>query len=323
MKPWLFAALSVMVSAPSLAEDCAPLKLITSVPLSSSAEGRSFYAPVQLGGLDKRLLIDTGAVISMVSADLVKSLNVDTYSAGVRVYDLTGEYTERYARVPFKIGRLVLGNTQFMVSPGLNHMEAPDVVGYLGADFLTQFDVSLDPAGKKLDLLNPVHCPDKVVYWPAKVIAKVPVERLSDGHLVVKVELDGKPFKAVLDTGAWGSTIRIKPAKMLLGVTPGGADAPASGELNGAKGATTYRHVFRSLSFDGVAITNPSITLIPDMLDDALSSTPTGSKIKVKDDSDKPDMLLGMDILRHFHIYIAYKDRFVYLTPIEAAAKPQ
>ena len=189
-------------------------------------------------------------------------------------------------------------------------------MGILGSDFLSLFDVSIDPVTNKLDLLNPDHCPDKVVYWPASVIAKVPVERTKDGHLVVSIELDGKPFKALLDTGAWNSTIRIKPARMLLGVTPGGPDAPATGELNGTKGLTTYTHTFKTLSFDGVTVTNPSIELIPDMWEEPLSSTPTGSKIKVREEADKPDMLLGMNVLKHMHIYIAYKDRFVYFTPI-------
>jgi len=76
-------------------------------------------------------VIDTGAVVSMVSDDLVRTLDIGTYTAGLRMYDVTGEYTDHYARVPFKIGRLNLGPTQFMVARGLNHMEEPDVAGYL------------------------------------------------------------------------------------------------------------------------------------------------------------------------------------------------
>ncbi|MDR3528709.1 MAG: aspartyl protease family protein [Rhizomicrobium sp.] len=322
MKSWLCAALGAiaMLASPVQAGDCKPLKIFASIDMTTSADGRRYYVPVRVGGQDRRLLLDTGGVVSTLSEEFVRSLGLDTYPANLRMYDVTGAYSDRYVKAPFKIGRLDLGSTQFMVSHGFDQSKEPDVVGILGPDFLSLFDVSIDPVSKKLDLLNPDHCADKVVYWPATVLAKVPVERALDGHLVISIELDGKPFKAIVDTGAWNSTIRIKPAHMLLGVTPGGPDAPATGELNGTKGLTTYTHVFKTLSFDGVTVTNPSLRLIPDMLDDAMSSMPTGSKIKVKDDSDKPDVLLGMNILSHLHIYIAYKDRFVYFTPITTPA---
>ncbi len=317
MKPWLYAMLAAaaLLAMPALAQDCKPLKLFASIPLSTSQDGRELYVPVRIGGQDKRLLLDTGAVVSMISDNVAKSLALGTYPASVRLYDSTGNHTNRYTKVSLKIGALDLGESELMVSPGLNHRREPDVAGLLAPDFLAMFDVAIDPAAKKLDLLSPDHCLDKVIYWPASAIAKVPVERLRDGHLVVSLELDGKPFRAVLDTGAWQSTIRIEADRALLGVVPGGPDAPVSGVLNGQKGLTTYRHVFKTLSFEGVAVANPALELIPDTLDEPLSAAPGGTLINVK--NAKPDMLLGMDILRHMHIYIAYKDHFVYLTPIE------
>ncbi len=319
MKSWLcgvFGAIT-MLAAPVQAEDCKPLKMFESIALSSSHDGRRLYVPVQINGQNKRLLLDTGAPISMISDDLVKLLGLDTHRAKVRLYDVTGIYTDHYARAPFKIGRLTLGESEFMVSPGLNHMDEPDVVGTLGSDFLAMFDISIDPVAKKLDLLDPDHCLDKVIYWPASAIAKVPVERLRDGHIVLSLELDGKPVRAILDTGAEGSTLRIEAAHALLGIIPGGPETPVSGQLNGVKDLATYRHVFKSLSFEGVAVANPTLTLIPDMIDEPLSSTPLGTLIKEKNLAARPDMLLGMDILRHVHIYIAYKDRLVYVTPLE------
>jgi predicted aspartyl protease len=308
---------SAMVAIPAQAKDCQPLKMYASIPLSASEDGRRYYVPVQIGGLDKRLILDTGAEISEISEELAKTLNLRIHTTPLHTYDVTGKYSDRFTKVPFKIGRLNLGESDFMVVPALNHTAEADVVGLLGADFLMKFDVSLDPSAKKLDLLSPEHCPDKVVYWPASAIARVPVECLRYGHLVVDIELDDKPFRAILDTGAWQSTIRIQAARKQLGVEHGGPDSPPAGELNGTIGLTTYRHVFKTLSFEGVTVANPTIQLIPDMLEAPLSSTPTGLRIKVTEDAAKPEMLLGMDILRHLHLYIAYKDRFVYLTPIE------
>ncbi|MDR3528710.1 MAG: retroviral-like aspartic protease family protein [Rhizomicrobium sp.] len=321
MKPWFSGVLAacILLAMPVRAEDCKPLKMFESIALSSSPDGRRLYVPVQINGQDKRLLLDTGAPISMISDDMVKALAIGTHQAKVRLYAVTGSYTDRYARVTLKIGRLNLGESEFMVSPGLNDGDEPDVVGILGTDFLAMFDIAIDPAAKKLDLLDPDHCPEKVIYWPASAIAKVPVERLRDGHIVVSLELDGKPVRAILDTGASGSTLRITAAHAFLGIEAGSADTPAVGELNGTKGLTTYRHVFKTLSFEGVAVANPTLTLIPEMTEEPLSSTPLGTLIRVKNPAIKPELLLGMDILRHMHFYIAYKEHVVYFTPLAPA----
>ena len=64
-------------------------------------------------------------------------------------------------------------------------------------------------------------------------------------------------------------------------------------------GGRIYRYPFKSLTFGGVAIDNPDIVLVPD----AQSRFPGGHRF-----------VLGMNILRRLHLYIAYREKKLYVT---------
>jgi hypothetical protein len=124
---------------------------------------------------------------------------------------------------------------------------------------------------------------------------------------------------ATLDTGAYNSTLNIPIAEAAFGLKLGSEDTPQIGNLAGKSSAVTYRHVFHSLAFDGVVVRNLQVQIIPDLLHQVLVDAalpPTGTRIfdprKMEADAG---MLIGMDILRHFHIYIAYKEQKLYITP--------
>ena len=52
---------------------------------------------------------------------------------------------------------------------------------------------------------------------------------------------------------------------------------------------------------------------------DVAPVAPIGSLIKERDPVSEANILLGMNILRHLHIYIAYQEHKLYITP---AGKP-
>ena len=54
------------------------------------------------------------------------------------------------------------------------------------------------------------------------------------------------------------------------------------------------------MSFGGVEVSNPDITLIPDR--------------KAQLGPQAPDLILGIGILRQLHLYIAYREKKLYLT---------
>ncbi len=186
-------------------------------------------------------------------------------------------------------------------------------------DILKHYDVDLDFGNDVMTLFAPDHCPGKVVYWKADTVAVVPMRVLHSGHIVVPVMLDGERVMATLDTGAYHTTLSIPSAESVFGLKLGSEDTPRVGNLLGKENATTYRHVFRSLAFGDIEVKNLQVQIIPDLLHQVLvdaSMPPTGTRIhdprKLESDAS---MLIGMNILRHFHIYIAYKEEKLYITP--------
>jgi hypothetical protein len=79
-----------------------------------------------------------------------------------------------------------------------------------------------------------------------------------------------------------------------------------------------YPRRFSTLSFDGVTIRNPLVIIQPlqfggGRTDDA----PLGSRAEHRDDQANrlsADITIGMDILRHLHIYLATNESKLYIT---------
>lgn len=124
----------------------------------------------------------------------------------------------------------------------------------------------------------------------ALVLSVVPFE--MDGyHLNLKVTLNGRVILAALNTGSERTTLMAPAAKRIFGLT---ADS------------------------HGVSVANPYIVVVPDLLGskDPDNRFQTGSIIKrVDDHPERPELSIGMDVLRHLHLYIAFREHKLYITP--------
>jgi predicted aspartyl protease len=335
----LLTAAALAVCAPALGEDCGKLKLITSVDLVPSASGAGEFVPVEIAGVSKLLLLDSGSSMTVVTANVAEALGLKRHRSmtapserraneltqsghrvGARVFGATGTYSDEYVLAPLALGSLKDPKVRFMVAPAGEEYGDARVAGGLGADILQHFDVSIDFGKHTLALIDQDHCEGNVVYWPAAAVAVVPFERLRSGQIVFQVTLDGRPVNAILDTGAANSTLYQRPAEGLLGLTLGAADTPVAGTLNGEKGSTTWRHTFKTLTFEGVTVLNPEFAIIPNRIGKHFDDTELGSLISRPDAQVEPDVLLGMNVLRRLHVYIAYKERKLYITAAESVS---
>jgi hypothetical protein len=90
-----------------------------------------------------------------------------------------------------------------------------------------------------------------------------------------------------------------------------------------------FGHVFQKLGFEGLEVGNPHIVILPDKVGskDANNDFVTGSRVHRVDDVDPngPVMLIGMNILTKLHLYVAFGERKIYITPATppAHAPPQ
>lgn len=311
------AVLAIAVVMPAIAEDqCPPLKMLTSIDLVPSDSGRREYVPVEIAGVQKWMVLDLGAEISMLSSAAANELKLNPHHGYTKLYGLSGANSDLYSDVDVKMGPMK-GRLMLAVAPYINDIDGnPKVVGLLGADVLSHYDVSIDFGTNKLELLDPKHCEGKVVYWPMSAVAIVPFKSWHMSQIVFDVTLDGKTMKAILDTGASNSTLRLEKAQHDFDIKPGSDDTPVAGHLNERSDLITYRHTFKTLDLEGIAVTNPVFELIPDMISAKLApDAELGTRIPVKDDSVEAPILLGMNILKHLHIYVAYKEKKLYITP--------
>lgn len=310
-------------------ESCPPLTMVASVNMQIGADGR-IYVPAAIDGAPKSMLVDTGGAFTEITRPVVDELKLPTRHTNLEIIGVSGDTTQVAARAAFALGNLRADSVDFMLLPSVHQFppDVPDAAGIVGPNLLRSYDLDLDFAAKKLNLISQKHCDGKVVYWPAPNVAVVPVHVNSAGHIFVPVTLDGHKLTAQLDTGASVSVLDLAVAQNEFGVKLGSSDTPEAGALPGDV-AKIYSHRFKTLELEGIGIANLRLDLVPDRMSgkqtDPGDSLKGGSRLPAKDtEYGLGDMLLGMDVLRHLHVYIAYKEEKLYLTapaaPPEAAA---
>ena len=322
-----FAGLLSVSASPALAQDCKPLNVLIAVDMRPERGVPTI--PVMIGDMSKKLVVNTASVFSEISQPAIKEMKLNTFQARVRLFDNAGDSSDRYVTLPsLGISGGKTDAVKFMVRPAPGPMNPNDasLVGALGPDILQNYDVDMDFGGRKLQLISPDHCEGKVVYWTAPTVAVVPMRLAEDGKAVISVSLDGKKLEAVLNTGQVPTTMNLAVAEDRLNVDVNAPDVKQVGQVGKIASAKIYRRQFQSLSFEGVTINNPEINLVPDEVRARMPNKnrpKTGSLTRGDTvTSGLPDMTLGMSTLSKMHLYIAYRDRKVYITQAAPTVAP-
>lgn len=300
---------------------CPPAEVFTTVDMQLGDDGR-IYVPVKINQIHKSMMIDTGGFFSVVTTEVANELKLPTRHTRFEIIGVAGDTTNVAAHTTFALGNLYTNSVDFMVSPDAGGYadDISDVAGILAPNLLHSYDVEIDFAKMKLTLLSQDHCDGKAVPWPANTVSAVPMKLDSSNHIQIPVNLDGEDLTAMLDTGAIHTVLNLELAQSKYGLKLGDPDTPEVGRLLRSPESKTYFHRFKSLSMEGVEIANPTVRLIPDLMRNKMmdqnDSLKGGSRLPAV--TAKPgfgDLILGMNVLRQWHIYIAYKEQIVYLAP--------
>ena len=255
---------------------------------------------VELNGVPRQFMVDTGGLLSTVREDVAAEEKLKTYRVRDDL-DITGvghgKRVERYATADtLAFGKLKAEAVHLLIEP--SGALAED--GIIAPDFLRNFDLEFDFAANTLNLFKPHACDDHVVYWGGPYVV-LPMDVTNQGHIRVLTTLDGAELETTVDTGSPGSLIGAATAasKFDLQLGQGGV------ALHGAGGglAMASQHRFHTLSLAGLTINNPLLLV---------------SKDESAWRSDYSSLLLGLKELRLFHVYIAYRERKLYLSPVPA-----
>lgn len=324
---WAFTALALLASSAQAGEACGPLQIVGQADMLST-EG-ALLVPAKVNGLPIKMIIDTGGWYRQLSPSVADKLNLPTTRRNVYMIDVTGRETDKTITVSdFEIGTFKTKDVPFYVP---KNRADDEVGGVMGPQMFTVVDLDLDFAGKKINFVLQDHCPGKVVYWKTPSYAVLPFVLGNDGHIRVPAELDGHKFTALLDTGSDRSTLTFNAAEEIFGI---GKDSPGVtkvGYVNGDKRAEQYERTFKTLTIGGITFNNPKVSLIPDLMRVHMINDhrpQINSHIDTNPDTEGvDDLVIGLEELRHLHLYIAYKEEKLYMSPAmqdssQAAAPP-
>ena len=303
----IVALLVSAVLTPAAADSC-QLEQFASVPVKFAPSGH-LLLDVALDGEPTELILDTGAGASTLSGAYVERRQWPVSETRVWGYGLTGKGLSGMVRVGLlRLGDAVSRGPAFGVANFGGDGRDGGPVGLFAADYLANYEVELDLAAGRIKLFSQDHCAGTLVFW-AREYFRLPLQLTQDKRLTAEVPVDGRTLKALIDTGAPQTTMRLATARQLFDVAPpDGRTATASG-IDGVKIAT-FPHKFDSLTFGGITLRNTTVQ-ISDINSGQGAGNP-GSHITGK--LDQPDLIIGMSLLRQLHFLIAYSEPALYFT---------
>lgn len=320
-----FACAALWSFVPSSADSaCPPLKVMASVDLTMRPDGVALV-PVVIDGQPEKLVLSTGSPVTSVNYQYAVDRKFERhYMRRMRFVNQAGQIGGQLVTLPtLGFGNLTAENVQVLVTPGSENRAAPPPgapVGYLGGDFLRPYDVDLDFAHGKMNLISRDHCEDRFLYWKANAVAKMPMIVADTNMIFFDMMLDGHNVHTLLNTADPRSSLRLDLARDTYGVDNDSADNKPMGTLG--EGTKLYAHRFKVLTADGLVIANPELVLLPSLADETINGRRALWQPRKLDIHQQPDLELGMAELRHLHVYIDYHHQTIYLTEVDATTPP-
>jgi hypothetical protein len=340
-------------AASALSGQCGPLRQVASLDMAPVSGTPLMAAPLVIDGRPVRLLLDTGAGASSLTPSAAAKLDLHPRDSGnVHLLDAQGRAVHRYYRTDsLTISGLTAHGIPFIQDGMADDMQ---VDGAFGPDLMLRYDVEMDFTAGKLTYFSQDHCAGHIVHWSAETVAQIPITIASragdypapmgkaDASLFlivtggapilgtdirVEVMLDGHVFTANIDTGTEVSSINSSAARRFyeipaneLGALSGGetpSSVPGGGAIAGGTESVTVtgfraEHRFHNLTFGGVTVTNPLFVL----------PRPPADAGRVGS-ARRPDITIGMNVLRALHLYFAFKERVLYVSAADAAQPVQ
>jgi predicted aspartyl protease len=293
------------------ASDC---KLIQVAEWPVRLERNKLIVDGAINGQSIGVMLDTGTTKSLILRAAAVRLGLPRQkSRRDRMFGVGGETTVEIANVDeFRVGQFVRRNSRMYVAGDQDFGE--NVAVLLGEDFLQHVDVEFDLAHRAIRLYEPKDCGGvSLAHWNAGA-GEVQIEAfdVARPQILLNVQINGKPVRALLDSGA-ATSILSKADAARLGVTPEtpGVVAIGSGTGLGSKSVVSWVGPFQSFTIGNETIKDTEIRFA-DLFKDAQYSV-NGSRLLTKVEG-LDSMLLGADFLRAHRVMVAHSQRKVYFT---------
>ena len=267
-----------------------------------------------INGKQVGIILDTGASDSIIlrsAADRLGLVRRDVRGGGM--IGVGGESSLSMVSIDeLAIGTAAVRNWRVLVAG--ERAFGSDVAMLLGQDFFQKADIEFDLAHDAIRLYQARDCENKsLAYWATDGAGVVELDTILGANPTIEltVEIDGRPVKAQLDSGAYQSVL-TKSRAASLGITPAAAGVVAGGCSGGLgeKAVEYWTATFQSFRIGDELIRNPTLRFS----DIWKFSTYKDASLIPKRPAGLPDMLLGADFLRSHRVLIAHSQRKMYFT---------
>ncbi len=252
------------------------------------------YLPVNIIGKERLWVLDCGAGASVIDSSYAVELGLEL-EGPVKGIAASGSVDFYFVTLPSYTMAGIRFNEQKVVAMNLRNLFQRvlglDVVGVLGYDFLSRFITKIDYANEKISFYHP----EKFEY---KGNGKVIDSPLEHNMFSLPITVDGTySGKWILDIGASGEDFHYPYARDHNLLNLKGIDVMAAGA---AAEFMVRISQFKTMSLDGFAIKNPLIGVPRAEGQGAFSHRAVVGNI-------------GNSFLRHFVLYLDYKNQQVIL----------
>lgn len=294
------------------------LKQYAALDLSELPNG-SLLVPVTIQESRAFMILNTASAFSTIMESAVSRLGLQTQRVpfGVQVNSASRPIENLATANGFSLGNVQFKRVDFLETPndaiGANPDDA-QVIGVLGMDVFSHFDLELDIANRKLKVFSPDHCPGHAVYWTDKYDS-VPIRFGKLGEFYFPMELDGKKIETTLAAGNRTTTLSTDVTRKLFNFDKNSPDMESETD---PAGRTTVHYRAMKLSGEGLQIINAHITLIDRPQSACRLGSEAGAAAYDGCFGVHP-LQLGRNVLAKLRIYIATKEKVLYFTPAEAS----
>lgn len=309
MRHILLLALTCLLAAVSAHAGC-QVEQRSSVPVE--AVNGNILVTVDVNDMPATFILDTGAERTLIGEDVVRRLGLERDSWVASAVRGIAGIEERPNALPrsLRLGRAALRrrtlaeDNSVTVGPlPVREIAGRPVAGLLGRDFLSPFDLDLDLPRHRLTLYEVPDCDTGFLPW-MEPYASIPASTPLGAALVVTVMVDGRPLRALVDSGASASLVTA-PGMFRLGLTPAllAHDPVGSGRGIGPKLVPMYRHRFSELRVGSEVTRNPvlwvaSVRVVPIV-----------------------DLLLGADWLESRRVWLSFATKQIFVAGAHTEAK--
>jgi len=262
--------------------------------------------PAAINDIPVQLEVDPGTMKTMLTPEGVARLNLHTDPLRTTTIHGVGGTAVTYNS---SIQSLRLGDKEWMWSvmptarlPTTYH-EEPPVVGVLGADRLSEFDVELDLPRQRMTLWSVTNCQGDFVPWQAPHAA-LPLARYPPRRMVTPVSIDGHPVMALIEWGSPATTLTTAAAER-IGVSAAAMDQDKSGFSRGVDQNLIpfIQHRFDELAIGPFRFHHVILLVAP---------------LEVRN----ADMLLGANFFSRRHVWLSYATEQLFVQRGPDAAEP-